>query len=79
MKTYTITFEAIDRVTLSATIEAETLEEAKYKALHESTQINVHDETFDDRWEHREFDEPLKIGNIFVLNPMTIEEDTNDN
>lgn len=74
MKTYTITFDALDHVTLSATIEAETLEEAKDKALHGCAEIDVYDETFDDRWEHREFDEPLKIGDIFVLNPMTIEE-----
>ena len=74
MKTYTITFDACDHVTLSATIEAETLEEAKDKALHECAWIDVHDEMFNDRWEHREFDAPLKIGDIFVLNPMTIEE-----
>lgn len=73
LKHYTVTFDALDVVTCTANIEARNLEQAKEKALHEI--MDVHDEAFNDRWEHRDFDEPLKIGNIFTLNPMTIEED----
>lgn len=77
MKTYMVTFDVLDVVTCKAAVEAESLEEAKEKALHEH--LYVYDEQFNDRFEHRDFEEPLEIENMFVLEPMTIEEDTNDN